>query len=51
MIVWDWGTWSLAEGDSATKAIEDGDLHFGLDGEKLQGRFVLRPPRRRARRR
>ena len=41
VIVWDWGTWSLAEGDSATKAIEDGDLHFSLDGEKLQGRFVL----------
>ena len=36
VIVWDWGTWSLAEGDSATKAIEDGDLHFSLDGEKLQ---------------
>ena len=41
VIVWDWGTWSLAEGDSATKAIEDGDLHFSLDGEKLHGRFVL----------
>jgi bifunctional non-homologous end joining protein LigD len=41
VIVWDWGTWSLAEGDSSTKAIADGDLHFSLDGEKLHGRFVL----------
>ncbi len=41
VIVWDWGVWSLAEGDSATKAIEDGDLHFSLEGEKLRGRFVL----------
>ena len=41
VIVWDWGTWELAEGDSATKAIEEGDLHFSLDGEKLSGRFVL----------
>ncbi len=41
VIVWDWGIWSLAEGDSATKAIEDGDLHFSLEGEKLDGRFVL----------
>ncbi len=39
--MWDWGTWELAEGDSATKAIEEGDLHFSLDGEKLSGRFVL----------
>ena len=41
VIVWDWGTWELAEGDSATKAIEEGDLHFSLEGEKLSGRFVL----------
>ncbi|HTN81585.1 MAG TPA: DNA polymerase ligase N-terminal domain-containing protein, partial [Acidimicrobiales bacterium] len=41
VVVWDWGTWSLAEGDDATRAIADGDLHFSLDGEKLRGRFVL----------
>jgi bifunctional non-homologous end joining protein LigD len=41
VIVWDWGTWALAEGDDALAAIEAGDVHFDLDGEKLHGRFVL----------
>src|SRR5918995_5998563 len=35
VIVWDWGTWSLAEADDAQAAIEAGDLHFDLFGEKL----------------
>jgi bifunctional non-homologous end joining protein LigD len=52
VIVWDWGTWSLDEselpkgrrrrsGDPALQAVEAGDLHFDLQGEKLRGRFVL----------
>jgi bifunctional non-homologous end joining protein LigD len=41
VIVWDWGTWSLARGDDALRAIADGDLHVDLDGEKLSGRFVF----------
>lgn len=41
VIVWDWGTWSLAKGDDPVAAVEAGDLHFSLDGEKLHGRFVL----------
>jgi bifunctional non-homologous end joining protein LigD len=41
VIVWDWGTWSLAKGDDALAAVDDGDLHIDLDGEKLRGRFVL----------
>jgi bifunctional non-homologous end joining protein LigD len=41
VIVWDWGTWQLAEGDDALEAIEAGDLHIDLVGEKLRGRFVL----------
>src|SRR5712692_11537441 len=40
VIVWDRGTW---EPDPATgdplKAIEKGELHFDLYGEKLRGRF------------
>ena len=45
VVVWDWGTRSIAEGDDPLAAIEDGSLHFDLDGEKLRGRFVLvRPP-------
>jgi len=41
VIVWDWGTWELVKGDDPLKAIEEGDLHFELHGEKLNGRFVL----------
>jgi bifunctional non-homologous end joining protein LigD len=41
VIVWDWGTWSLAKGEDALAAIDDGDLHIDLEGEKLRGRFVL----------
>ncbi|MGH9272346.1 MAG: DNA polymerase ligase N-terminal domain-containing protein, partial [Ilumatobacteraceae bacterium] len=45
VIVWDWGRWALAAGDRGRNdplaAIEAGDLHFDLNGEKLRGRFVL----------
>ncbi len=41
VVVWDWGTWSIAEADDPLAAIEAGNLHFDLDGEKLRGRFVL----------
>jgi bifunctional non-homologous end joining protein LigD len=41
VIVWDWGTWSLVEGDEPLEAIANGDLHFELRGEKLGGRFAL----------
>jgi bifunctional non-homologous end joining protein LigD len=39
VIVWDAGTWETAE--DATAALDQGELHFDLFGEKLQGRFVL----------
>lgn len=42
VIVWDWGTWaadpSTPHGD---EAIRRGELKFELEGEKLQGAFVL----------
>ena len=41
VIVWDWGTWAPADGDDPVAAVEAGNLHFDLDGEKLKGRFVL----------
>ena len=41
VIVWDWGTWSLAKGDDAQAAVDAGDLHVDLQGEKLAGRFVF----------
>jgi bifunctional non-homologous end joining protein LigD len=41
VIVWDWGTWAPAKTDDPAAAIEEGELHFDLYGEKLAGRFVL----------
>jgi bifunctional non-homologous end joining protein LigD len=41
VIVWDWGTWKPAPGTDPLRAIDDGNLHFDLHGEKLRGRFVL----------
>jgi bifunctional non-homologous end joining protein LigD len=41
VIVWDWGTWSLARAEDPHRALTEGDLHFDLQGVKLAGRFVL----------
>ena len=42
VIVWDWGQWTPAKDEKdAAKAIAKGELHFDLEGQKLQGRFVL----------
>ena len=41
VIVWDWGTWTPAKPGDPVAAIESGELHFDLVGEKLAGRFVL----------
>jgi bifunctional non-homologous end joining protein LigD len=41
VVVWDWGTWTLAEADDPLAAVESGSLHFDLDGQKLRGRFAL----------
>ncbi len=41
VIVWDWGTWQPVGTDDPARAIDKGDLHFDLQGEKLAGRFVL----------
>jgi bifunctional non-homologous end joining protein LigD len=41
VIVWDWGTWEPADGQDPLAAIESGDLHLDLHGQKLEGRFVL----------
>ena len=41
VIVWDWGTWVLVKDTDPIKAVEKGDLHFELRGEKLRGRFAL----------
>ena len=41
VIVWDWGRWQPSGTDDPARAIERGELHFDLEGEKLAGRFVL----------
>jgi bifunctional non-homologous end joining protein LigD len=41
VIVWDLGTWRLATGDDARAAVEGGELHVDVRGEKLAGRFAL----------
>lgn len=41
VIVWDRGTWEPSGTDDPGRAIEAGELHFDLFGEKLAGRFVL----------
>src|SRR6478736_4385486 len=41
VVVWDWGTWDLDEADDPLAAVEAGNVHFDLHGEKLRGRFVL----------
>jgi bifunctional non-homologous end joining protein LigD len=41
VIVWDWGTWQPVKTDDPVRAIEGGELHFDLQGEKLVGRFVM----------
>ncbi len=41
VVVWDWGTWSHDEGVDPVRAVEEGELHFDLVGEKLRGRFAL----------
>lgn len=46
VIVWDRGTWQPVGQDDPARAIEAGNLHFDLHGEKLVGRFVLVRPER-----
>lgn len=41
VIVWDRGTWELHGADDARAAVEAGEIHVDLHGEKLRGRVVL----------
>ena len=41
VIVWDWGTWEPVRAGDPARAIDGGELHFDLRGQKLSGRFVL----------
>jgi len=41
VIVWDRGTWELPYEKDARAAVENGQIHVVLHGEKLRGNFVL----------
>jgi bifunctional non-homologous end joining protein LigD len=41
VVVWDRGTYDLDEVDDPQAALDAGELHLELHGEKLRGRFVL----------
>jgi bifunctional non-homologous end joining protein LigD len=41
VIVWDRGTYALAEGDDPADEIANGKIKFLLDGKKLRGEFTL----------
>jgi bifunctional non-homologous end joining protein LigD len=41
VIVWDIGTWELHGATDARAAVEAGELHADVHGEKLRGRLVL----------
>lgn len=41
VIVWDSGTWSPHHTDDPARAVEAGELHADVFGQKLRGRFVL----------
>ncbi|MFT3964686.1 MAG: DNA ligase D [Sphingobium sp.] len=40
VMLWDRGTWAPIEGKSA-RDLEDGHLHFTLDGERMKGEWLL----------
>ncbi|WP_370618456.1 DNA polymerase ligase N-terminal domain-containing protein [Mumia qirimensis] len=41
VIVWDTGTWEPVKSDDPRAAVEAGELHAEVHGEKLRGRLVL----------
>lgn len=41
VIVWDTGTWEPVHTDDPAAAVESGELHAEVHGEKLRGRLVL----------
>jgi len=43
VIVWDWGKWRLTKDDDLGAAIDAGELHLELNGEKLRGHFMGAP--------
>ena len=49
VIVWDWGTWALAEADDPLEAIAAGNVHVDLARREAAGPVRARPWRRSSR--
>ena len=41
VMLWDQGRWTPEPGKDPSKTIEDGHLHFALDGERMKGEWVM----------
>jgi bifunctional non-homologous end joining protein LigD len=41
VMLWDRGTWTPVPGKDPRKTIEEGHLHFTLDGERMKGEWVM----------
>src|SRR3954469_6799833 len=41
VMLWDRGTWTPEPGKDPSKTLEQGHLHFTLDGERMKGEWVM----------
>jgi bifunctional non-homologous end joining protein LigD len=41
VMLWDRGTWTPAPGKDPRKTLEEGHLHFTLEGERMKGEWVM----------
>jgi bifunctional non-homologous end joining protein LigD len=41
VMLWDWGQWTPHPGKDPRKTIEEGHLHFTLDGHRMHGEWVM----------
>jgi bifunctional non-homologous end joining protein LigD len=41
VVVWDWGTYDVVDGDDPTRAIARGRIRIRMHGKKLKGQFTL----------
>jgi bifunctional non-homologous end joining protein LigD len=41
VMLWDRGTWSPAPGKDPRKTLEQGHLHFSVEGERMKGEWIL----------
>jgi bifunctional non-homologous end joining protein LigD len=41
VMLWDWGTWTPHPDKDPRKTIEEGHLHFTLDGHRMHGEWVM----------